>query len=127
MGITIGWDDQVVWLKFVGEWSWEEYDQAIDDVCVILGDTECPINLVFNLLCGPDMPLNYVFSHLQRSLQVLPRNIDLLLIVGASASAKGLLFVFSKTNAKWNPVFVDSLEEARDFMVSWQQIRKWAG
>jgi len=123
----VNYNVPVVWLKFVGEWTWADYDLANEDVCVLLGDREWPTSLVFNLLCGPNMPLDHVFSHLQRTLQSLPRDIELLLVIGANASAKGLPYVFSRTNVKWNPVFVDSIEEASDFILGWQQRRRWSG
>src|SRR5579859_3959106 len=120
MGISLDGDDHVIWLEFVEPWTWAEYDQVIDDACLGLDHPDVaerhaqrPASLVFNLLEGPVMPLDHVFSHLQRSAQLLPRRIDLLLVIGADQGVKGLLYVFSRTNNAlgWMPMFVDSVEE----------------
>ena len=62
VGSTVGWDDLAVWLKFVTQWTWADYDLAIGDVRAWRGDRECPISWVFNLLCVPVVPPITCFS-----------------------------------------------------------------
>jgi len=121
MAIKLAWEDDALWLQFCGEWAWAEYDQAVDDACTLLGEEARAICLVFNLLDGPIMPLEAVFTYLRRSARVL--KVEQLIVIGANASVKGLLYVFARTNAAlgWTPVFVYSPEEASSFLASWRQ------
>jgi len=53
--------------------------------------------------------------------------VEQLIVIGSSASAKGLLYVFSRTYAAlgWSPVFFYSREEASSFLASWRKRGSW--
>ena len=116
-GIAVAWDNPeqtVVRLDFDQEWTWFAYDCAVDDANALIESTVARVDVVFNLLGGPRMPVDYVFSHLRRTWRLRPDNTGCLVFVGGDAIARALLSVFFRTiiGAVPEPVFVSSLEEA---------------
>ena len=116
--ITVVWDNPeqtAVRLDFKRGWTWPAYDRAVDDANLLIESTTSRVDVAFNLLGGPQMPFDYVFSHLRRTLRQLPDNIDSLVIVSGDTTARALLSVFFRTILGAGPaiVFVSSLEEAR--------------
>ena len=116
--IAVVWDNPeqtVVRLDFERGWTWPAYDFAVDDAYALIESTTSRVDIVFNLLGGPQMPFYYVFSHLRRTLRQLPDNSGCLIIVDGDTTARALLSVFFRTivGAGRGIVFVSSLDEAR--------------
>src|SRR5262249_12637861 len=104
-------------------WTWAEYDEAIDEAFAQIAHVENRVDLVLNLLAGPHMPLDYVFTHLQRTMHLLPQNTGFLVVVGGSYTSNMLFSVFSRSSqvAQRKLMFAASLEQARSTLIQAQK------
>ncbi len=128
--ITVAWDNPehaVVRLDFERGWTWPAYDCAVNDAYLLIERATNKVDVIFNLLRGPRMPVDYVFSHLRRTLREMPDNTGCLVIVDGDTTARALLSVFFRTivGAGSGMVFVSSLEEARAGL-AWRQLQDQA-
>jgi hypothetical protein len=123
--ITVAWDNPeqtAVRLDFKWGWTWLVYDCAVNEAADLIEGATQEVDIILNLLRGPQMPVDYVFSHLRRTLRRLPDNTGCLAIVGGDATARALLSVFFRTIIGAGPetIFVSSLEEARTWLARGQ-------
>jgi hypothetical protein len=119
--IGVVWDNPeqtAVRIDFERGWTWPAYDFAVDDADRLIESAANEVDVIFNLLQGPQMPVDYVVSHLRRMLRQLPDNTGHLVVVGGDTTARALMSVFYRTIVGAGPgvVFVSSLEEARAWL-----------
>jgi hypothetical protein len=128
--IGVVWDNPeqtVVRIDFKRGWTWPAYDFAVDDADRLIESVANEVDVIFNLLRGPQMPVDYVFSHLRRMLRQLPDNTGCLVVVDGDTTARTLMSVFCRTIVGARPglVIVSSLEEARAWL-AWRRLHDQA-
>ena len=100
MAITVFWDAEnkrILRIDFEGQWSWANYDKAVDEAAALIREVHNNVTVIFNLLHGPDIPHEIASSHLLRSLRLIPQNATSLFVVGASPLAEAILVPFFRS------------------------------
>jgi deoxyribose-phosphate aldolase len=128
--ITVVWDNPeqtVVRIDFKRGWTWPAFDFALDDAARLVESVANEVDVIFNLRRGPQMPVDYVFSHLRHMLRQLPDNTGCLVVVDGDTTTRALMSVFYRPIVGAGPaiVFLSSLEEARAW-ITWRQVHDQA-
>jgi hypothetical protein len=82
MAIHIIWDDPertILRFENEGEWTWQEFDQKVDEVIVLARSIRGQI-AVIAVLAGP-LASGYPIPHYQRAWKQLPDNINPVVVV----------------------------------------------
>lgn len=114
MAITIEWDTvgfQTLVCTFEGSWDWQEAGTALDQLKVMAESVE-KANLIV-LRQNTRIRRDEIVQNLLDLLRNLPSNLDLIVIIGASAFAQTMIEALKGVGMVKNILFAQTLEEAR--------------
>ena len=121
MPIEISWFDEektILFAKFTGEWTWEEYAVSSIDALKLAQATDYRLDQIIDMSASGAIPEGQALTHMNRSYELSrPFKIGLTILVGASTILRGVVSALAITNPNRNPrVFVDSIEEALEMI-----------
>ena len=86
MGLQVYWDtaeQALVRLDVEAPWNWAEYDRAIAEAKRLIASVEHTVDVISNRLHSPSLPLTDFYPHLRYKVDDVPRNLGLIVVVGA--------------------------------------------
>lgn len=120
MGVSVTWDNAektVIRYDFEGSWSWDEAQQALAKVKVMMGTVDHVVDFIADLRSCRSQPTDLLNKALQVARRT-PANTGILVMVGANRFIQSLYTVFKRVYADLagETMFVDTLEDARAFI-----------
>jgi hypothetical protein len=115
MSFNLTWENTaqtVLRFEFQGTWTWEEYNEAIDDACELINSVEHNVQIIF--IQTKFTPNGSPIPHIQRTTRLIPRNVSKLIMVGGPIFLRSLYEVMVKVNSRLSNqiVFVNTVDEA---------------
>lgn len=110
-------------LDFEEPWSWAQYDKAIDEASARIESARHPVDVLHNLLNGPNMPLDKPLLHLRRMVGLLSKRTTCIVVVGGTPTIRAVLSLFFNVfdDVGQRMGFASSLEEARALLAGWRR------
>jgi hypothetical protein len=118
MEIEVAWaDDQqrLIYVKYLGTWTWDEYDDSIRRVSDLMRAVEHPVDVIIDTRAHPQPPDSNVLTHFRKAREDQPANFGQVVIVGG-ASFMRLISNAAIRVFGWRggaPRFVDTPEQAQ--------------
>ena len=118
MGISVAWDNEektALRLDFEGPWPWVEYDTAVDTASAMIESVGRAVDVIHNLLAGPNLPPDKPLLHLRRMVHLLSKNTIFNVVVGGAPTVQAALPMFFQVFAEVGQrfTFAPSLDAAR--------------
>jgi hypothetical protein len=119
MSITVSWDNEqktAIRLDFSGQWSWEEYDDAVDMAYFMVADIGHKVDVITNLARDASVPTDELLGHFQRAFRQMPSNVGLTITSGGNSFSRKVFSSFQRT------LVAASLAEARAILANRPQL-----
>ncbi|MGB1288294.1 MAG: hypothetical protein ACPG7F_17295, partial [Aggregatilineales bacterium] len=90
MSIDVTWDTDaktVLMVSYEKPWTWDEFNQAIDDVQMLLDSVNHPVHMIFDIR-GAGFPPQGAMQRFRRTTQINHPNVDLLIYIAPSMLAR---------------------------------------
>jgi hypothetical protein len=117
MPITVEWANTkhtVIHYRFLGDWTWDDYDAANQITTDLLDRVDHAVNLICDFTASTAIPPR-VLSNVGRSLrQKRPGNLDQIVVVGVNGLLRNLADVLSTLypTATAHIIFAHTLDHA---------------
>lgn len=79
-----------------GQWTWEEYHTALDQIVEDFKLADQRVDLIINREASSSMPSGSPMPHFQRAMRIMPRNVGLVVLINTNAFARALVSMFSR-------------------------------
>src|SRR5579863_4481028 len=117
MGINLLWETDAktrLQIHCQGQWTWDECEKAADDAAALIATVEHVVDVVYNLLEGPNLPRDFNLYRLEAITRHVADNLRSFIIVGGAPATKGILSVFleASVGVSQRTLFANSVAEA---------------
>ena len=117
MGISLTWETDAktrLHINCQGKWTWDECDKAADDAAALIAMVGNVVDVIYNLLEGPNLPRDFNLYRLEAMTRHVADNMRYLIIVGGTPATTAILSVFLKSSigVSQRTFFANSLAEA---------------
>jgi hypothetical protein len=115
MSLLVAWDNEaqtILRIDVAGQWTWKEYDGAIDQAYTMIQEVDHSVDLIINLTDTVVFPQVQSMRHFQRMLTQRPGNLDMMIAAGGDSFVSGLFASFLQTR------LADTLPQARAMLVN---------
>lgn len=119
MTVHVGWDeaiDNALRYDFVGQWTWDEFQQAYDVACGLFDEVDGQVNVIVNLLPSVALPRG-ILEVVRRVADDAPPNHGLTVYVGErevlQAFARAFERIYPVSASRYPLDFCATLDEAR--------------
>lgn len=123
MGIGIFWDEQddsILYMEFVGKWSWVEYRRACDELMAVIAEVDYRIDIILDMRKAAAAPMDSDNDALRESLETSPYNLGLMIAVGADQFTRMIIGLMQKMIPiiQRKVVMVSSYDEAENVLMA---------
>ncbi len=97
MGVTVYWDAQVkeaVRIDFSEQWTWEEFDRAVDQAYQLICSVTHIVDLLINFMSEIVPPEDFLEMRTEHFLRSMPDNIGQIVVVDGGLATHMALPVF---------------------------------
>lgn len=118
MPLNVVWDNEaktIIRSEGVGEWTWEEFHEALQKIVEMMKTVEHRVDLIHNHVPGSRRPSGSGMPHFQRAIRIMPPNIGLNIFVNTNSFGRAIVSIFTRVyggQSSGKLIMVASLEEA---------------
>ena len=117
MGIEVYWDDPaktIIWGKFTGRWSWEEFNSAIENVADQMNTVDHRVDIIADMQEGGAVPIGSSITTARNAMRQYPDNWGIIVIVASNRFVQILINTFSSVTEFGDRTYaVNDIESAR--------------
>jgi hypothetical protein len=124
MPITVTWADPqktAYHWRFVGRWTWPEYNRALDQANAFAEEVSYPIDVIVDLRSSGMLPSN-ILSNIKLKRATQPEKLGRIALLGANLFVKRLMETIGKLDTHFENKFftVTTYEEAVERLSSYR-------
>ncbi len=125
MPYLVIWDNNAqtaIRTEWQGNWTWDEYHQALDEVARLMKSVSHPVDVINTSAPNAVMPKGNPIPHFRRAAKQLPNNNRFTINTGRTGFAQTMMKIFRRMFPKLKVTFffASSLEEARQIIAEFQ-------
>lgn len=123
MSIFSRWDNAqktVMHLIFEKGWTWHDYQQATDEIDIMLSSASGQVHLIVDIRSAPTLPSGAALTEILRDLSAATDNMGIVVVVGASKTLQLMTRAGQKLShgTTHHVRFAVDLEDARQILNS---------
>ncbi|GAB4515498.1 MAG: hypothetical protein OHK0046_19120 [Anaerolineae bacterium] len=97
MGIHVSWDEEdIIWLDFVGKWTWLDYRYASDDIIKMVKTVRHRVYIIADMRRAAPAPKDSDNQTVRDSLEMAPANHGLVIFLGADRFTQMIIGIMQK-------------------------------
>jgi hypothetical protein len=128
MPITVSWDNAsriIVRIHRTSPWDWSDYDRSVDESYALVRSVDHTVYTILMLAPGDKFPAGRSVPHIDRMLEMRPKNAGPTVVVGAKKADTFGNVIFSAVNKTKRAAdvlqYVESLEDAYALIAEFQK------
>ena len=122
-------DQGICYVTLEAPWTWAEFDAIVDDLRARINAIPHPVATIVDVTQVGRLPTGNVLMHLRRTDEMMPKNIDLSIMVNAPYAVTTFMSILMRVrpHVKTMTRYAHSVDEARAMVAEFRQQQEHVG
>jgi hypothetical protein len=122
-------DQGICFIVFEAPWTWIEFDAMVDNLHTQISSIPHPVATIVDVTQVGRLPAGNVLMHLRRTDEMMPRNVDLSIMVNAPYAITTFMSILMRVrpHVKSMTRYANSVDEARAMIAEFRRQQEHVG